>query len=258
MQVTQAFQLTNVGMQYGAKHVLRNVSVSFEAGEFVAIAGPNGAGKSTLLGAMSGLRDGYSGSCLYRGKEVRSWDRKAFAREVSVVPQSIRIDFPFTAEQVVLMGRAPFASSLFESDEDRYHVERVMQLTRTTELRDRDFRTLSGGEKQQIVVASALAQMPAALLLDEPAAFLDVEHQIALYRLLRTLSDSGVLVLAITHDLNLAAAYSNRVVVLQLGELVADGPPASVLNTSTLKEVFHVDANILTGPGGRPWIQYGG
>jgi iron complex transport system ATP-binding protein len=132
-----------------------------------------------------------------------------------------------------------------------------MQLTRTTELKDRDFRTLSGGEKQQIVLASALAQMPSALLLDEPAAFLDVEHQIALYRLLQTLSNSGVLVLAITHDLNLAATYSGRVVLLQHGELVADGPPATVLNTSTLKDVFRVDAHVQAGPGGRPWIQYG-
>jgi iron complex transport system ATP-binding protein len=256
--LTQAFKLVDVGMRYDAKEVLRNVSVMFDAGEFIAIAGPNGAGKSTLLSAMSGLRPTYTGTCLYRGKEVRAWDRRAFAREVSIVPQSIRIDFPFTAEQVVLMGRAPFANSLFESEEDKYHVRRVMELTKTTDLRDRDFRTLSGGEKQQIVVASALAQMPAALLLDEPAAFLDVEHQISLYRLLRTLSESGVLVLAITHDLNLAATYAGRVVLLQQGELVADGTAASVLSAQTLKDVFHVEAQVLKGPAGRPWIQYGG
>ena len=129
--MTRAFQLTGVGVRYGAKEVLSNVCCDFDVGEFVAIAGPNGAGKSTLLGAMSGLRGGYSGSCLYRGKEVRKWERKAFAREVSIVPQTVRIDFPFTVEQVVLMGRAPFASSLFESDEDRYQVQRVMALTGT-------------------------------------------------------------------------------------------------------------------------------
>lgn len=256
--MTRAFQLNRVSVRYDTREVLSNISCGFDAGEFVTIAGPNGAGKSTLLGAMSGLRGGYSGSCLYRGKEVRKWERKAFAREVSIVPQSVRIDFPFTVEQVVLMGRAPFASSLFESDEDRYHVQRVMTLTGTTEFRDRDFRTLSGGEKQRVVVASALAQMPAVLLLDEPAAFLDIEHQIALYRLLRSLCEGGVLVIAVTHDLNLAAAYANRVVLLRKGELVADGFPSQVINTQTLKDVFHVDVQIIPGPAGRPWIQYGG
>jgi iron complex transport system ATP-binding protein len=245
-------------MRYDDKDVLSNVCCDLDGGEFIAIAGPNGAGKSTLLGAMSGLRSGYLGSCLYRGKEVRRWERKAFAREVSIVPQSVRIDFPFTVEQVVLMGRAPFANSLFESDEDRYQVRRVMALTGTTEFRNRDFRTLSGGEKQRVVLASALAQMPSALLLDEPAAFLDIEHQISLYRLLRNLCESGVLVVAVTHDLNLAAAYAGRIVLLRKGELVADGVPNRVLDTQTLKDVFRIDARIVPGPAGRHWIQYGG
>jgi iron complex transport system ATP-binding protein len=250
--------LAGLGVRYGTKEVLHGLSCNFDAGEFVALAGPNGAGKSTLIGAMSGLRGGYSGSCLYREKEVRRWERRAFAREVAVVPQSVRIDFPFTAEQVVLMGRAPFASALFESDEDRYHVRRVMELTGTTEFREREFRTLSGGEKQRVVVASALAQMPSALLLDEPAAFLDIAHQLGLYRLLQTLCESGVLVIAVTHDLNLAGAYASRIVLISGGEIVADGTPSHVLNAVRLKDVFHVDAHIVKGPGGRPWIQYGG
>jgi iron complex transport system ATP-binding protein len=133
-----------------------------------------------------------------------------------------------------------------------------MALTGTTEFRHRDFRTLSGGEKQRVVVASALAQMPSVLLLDEPAAFLDIEHQIALYRLLRGLCEGGVLVLGVTHDLNLASAYASRIVLLRKGKLVADGIPAQVLDTQTLKNVFSVDAQIIPGPTGRPWIQYGG
>ena len=221
--MTRVFELRGIGVRYDGKEVLSDVSCGFDAGEFVAIAGPNGAGKSTLLGVMSGLRGAYLGSCLYRGKEIRRWERRVFAREVSIVPQSVRIDFPFTVEQVVLMGRAPFANSLFESDEDRYQVQRVMALTGTMEFQNRDFRTLSGGEKQRVILASALAQMPSALLLDEPAAFLDLEHQISLYHLLRSLCQSGVLVIAVTHDLNLAAAYAGRVVLFRKGELVADG-----------------------------------
>jgi iron complex transport system ATP-binding protein len=156
------------------------------------------------------------------------------------------------------MGRAPFASALFESDEDRYHVRRVMELTGTTPFKDREFRTLSGGEKQRVVVASALAQMPSALLLDEPAAFLDIEHQLGLFRLVRTLCDTGVLAIAVTHDLNLAAAYASRIVLIDGGEIVADGAPAHVLDADRLKSVFHVDAEIVKGPSGRPWIHYGG
>ena len=256
--MTRAFQLSDLGVRYGAKQILHGVTCDFDAGEFIAIAGPNGAGKSTLVSAMSGLRAGYSGSCLYRGKEVHSWDRRRFAREVTVVPQSVRIDFPFTGEQVVLMGRAPFANRLFESDEDRYQVHRVMELTGTTQFRDRDFRTLSGGEKQRVIMASALAQMPSALLLDEPAAFLDIEHKLSLYRLLRTLCDAGVLVVAVTHDLNLAAAYASRIVLLSEGRIVADGVPNRVLDQETLKSVFRVDAQILQSPAGKPWIHYGG
>jgi iron complex transport system ATP-binding protein len=254
----RAFQLDGVTVRYGEKAVLYDVTCAFQAGEFVAVAGPNGAGKSTMLGVMSGLRPATEGKCSYDGKDVRKWDRRAFARDVAVVPQSIRIDFPFTAEQVVLMGRAPFASALFESDEDRYQVTRVMQLTGTSGFRDREFRTLSGGEKQRVIVASALAQMPSVLLLDEPAAFLDIEHQLGLYRLLRTLAESGVMVMAVTHDLNLAATYTSRVVLLQQGRVASDGTPAHVLDTSTLKNVFHVDARVTHGPSGRPWIQYGG
>ena len=128
----RAFQLDGVTVRYGEKAVLCDVTCAFQAGEFVAVAGPNGAGKSTMLGVMSGLRPATEGKCSYDGKDVRKWDRRAFARDVAVVPQSIRIDFPFTAEQVVLMGRAPFASALFESDEDRYQVTRVMQLMGTS------------------------------------------------------------------------------------------------------------------------------
>src|SRR5262245_8832874 len=131
-------------MRYAEKVVLHGITRNFAAGEFITIAGPNGAGQSTLLGIMSGLLPGYMGFCKLHDREVRSWPRRDFARQVSVVLQSLRIDFGFTVEQVVLMGRNPFAGSLFESDEDHRQVERAMELTGTTEFRHRDIRTLSG------------------------------------------------------------------------------------------------------------------
>ena len=123
------------------------------------------------------------------------------------MPQSLKLDFPFTAEQVVLMGRTPYAGGMFESPEDWAAVERAMDVTDTLEFRARDFRALSGGERQRVVLASALAQEPKALLLDEPTTFLDLQHQLTIYELLRKLSLEGMLVIAVTHDLNLAASF---------------------------------------------------
>lgn len=255
--MTEIYRLQGAGMRYGAADVLRNVDLTLSPGEFVAIAGPNGAGKSTLIGIMAGLRSGHAGSCRLMGLEVGAWNRKTFAKIVSVVPQSLRIDFAFTAEQVVLMGRTPFASGMFESAEDAEHVERALELTGTTQFRHRDFRSLSGGERQRVVVAAALAQSPQVLLLDEPTTFLDLEHQISLLRLLRDLSQSGVLVVSVTHDLNLAATYASRLVLLRSGEKVADGRPDQVLTPDLIRTVFAVDVIIGERPDGLRWIQYG-
>jgi iron complex transport system ATP-binding protein len=254
--LTALYSLQQAGMQYGEKAVLRGVDLSFRAGEFVTIAGPNGAGKSTLLGIMCGLLPKYMGSCKLFDREVRAWQRRAFARQVSVVLQSVRVDFGFTAGQVVLMGRTPFADSLFESEQDAREVQRAMELTGTTEFRDRDMRTLSGGERQRVIIAAALAQSPKILLLDEPTAYLDIEHQISIYRLLRELCNRGVLIVAVTHDLNLASQFGDRIVLLRRGELAADGTPEYVLNETMIRSVFHVDAQVVNERG-RQWIRYG-
>ena len=251
------FELRDTGVRYGEFEALRHVTVAFRRAEFVAIAGPNGAGKSTMLAVMAGLRSGYSGDCLFSGRDVRRWNRTEFARRVSVVPQSVRIEFPFTAEQVVLMGRTPHAHAMFESDKDAAEVERAMFLTGTTAFRTRDFRSLSGGEKQRVVVASALAQTPEVLLLDEPTTHLDLEHQVSLYRLLQSLAKDGMLVIAITHDLNLASTFADRIVVLRSGELVVDGSPEAVFSPTLIHDVFRVQTQVHPGPGGRPWIHYG-
>lgn len=250
------YELRSAGVCYGSTEALKVATVSFPAGQFAGIAGPNGAGKSTLLGVMAGLRSHFTGTCTFLGKDVRRWPRRDFARRVSVVPQSVRIEFPFTAEQVVLMGRTPFADTMFESDCDAAQVERAMELTGTTAFRARDFRSLSGGERQRVILASALAQSPEALLLDEPTTYLDLEHQISLYKLLRDLSRSGMLVVSITHDLNLASTFTDRMILLSAGAIVADGPPPEVIHRRTLRDVFRVDVPVESGSSGRPWIHY--
>lgn len=252
-----AFTLREVGMRYNGAEVLRRVRLDFEGPQFAALVGPNGAGKSTLLGIMAGLRPTYGGSCSYGGSEVRSWNRRAFARQVSFVPQSVRIEFPFTAEQVVLMGRTPHCDGLFESPEDHAAVEEALEVTDTVAFRRRDFRSLSGGERQRVILASALAQRPSTLLLDEPATFLDLRHQLEIYRLLAELAGRGLLVIAATHDLNLAASFAGRIVALRAGEVAADAAPSEALDREMIREVFDVKVEMLRGPRGEPWIFYG-
>ena len=244
-------------MRYSGAEILRGVTLDLSPHKLTAIVGPNGAGKSTLLGILGGLREGYSGECRFGGKEVKQWNRRDFARRVSVVPQTVRIEFPFTAEQVVLMGRSPHSTGLFESEADHAAVRDAMKLTDSAAFRDRDFRSLSGGEQQRVILAAALAQSPEALLLDEPTTFLDLQHQIGLYGILRELCRRGVLVIAVTHDLNLAAAYCERVIILSRGEVVADGSPDRVFESEPMRAVFGVKTAWLSAPDGRRWISYG-
>lgn len=251
------YQLAGVGMAYGGCPVLQGVSLEISGSGLVAIVGPNGAGKSTLLSILAGLRDGYDGACRFEERLVQDWPRRDFARRVSVVPQSLRLDFPFTAEQVVFMGRTPHAGGLFDADTDFAAVERALRMTDAWSFRTRDFRALSGGERQRVVLAAALAQEPQVLLLDEPTTFLDLEHQLAIYRLLRDLAQDGMLVVSVTHDLNLAASFAGRIIALRQGRVLADAAPAEALRPDRVEEIFHVHVDRLERPGGGFWIAYG-
>jgi iron complex transport system ATP-binding protein len=232
-----------VAEQLGFAYGLHEASFEFPQNGLITIAGPNGAGKSTLLGILAGLRSPYRGSCMFDGKEIRQWPKRDFARRVAFLPQSVRMEFPFTVEEVVLMGRTPYASGWFQTAEDRSAAEEAMTTTDTLAFRGRDFRTLSGGEAQRVILASALTQRPEALLLDEPATHLDLRHQLSLYRLLVELAKSR-LVVAVTHDLNLALQFSHRVMVLEDGRIAGDGAPGDVLNPDLIARVFRVQATM--------------
>lgn len=251
------FRLSQVGMSYGLATVLADVSATFMRPEFVAVLGPNGAGKSTLLGILAGLKRGSVGRCEYRDRPVPQWPRRDFARQVSFLPQNVQINFPFSAGEIVLMGRAPHGRGWQESPADLAAAQRAMELTDSSNYRCRDFVSLSGGERQRVILAAALAQTPQVLLLDEPSAFLDLSHQVALYRLLARLPrEENMLVIAVTHDLNLAAAHADRVLLLHQGHLVADGTPTAVLTQACLRDVFGVDTIIQQNRAARPVIIY--
>jgi len=242
-----SFRVAHAAFAYG----LRDATFELSQPGLVAVAGPNGAGKSTLLGIMAGLRSPYLGSCMYGGTEVRRWRKRDFARRVAFLPQIVRLEFPFTAEQVVLMGRTPYGGGWYESPADHSAVEAAMETADVLAFRARDFRSLSGGERQRVILASALAQEPDALLLDEPTTFLDLKHQLSMYRLLAELGRRGMLVVSVTHDLNLALQFADRVLVLDQGRMAGDGAPAEVLNPELIDRVFGVHAEVSGG-----WLHF--
>jgi len=241
-----SFRAKALGFSYG----LNDATFDLPPTGFITIAGPNGAGKSTLLGILAGLRHPYQGICTYKEVEIRRWRRRDFARQVAFLPQSVKLEFPFTAEQVVFMGRAPYADGWFESQQDHDAVKRAMQITDATVFATRDFRSLSGGEKQRVILASALAQEPETLLLDEPTTFLDLKHQLAMYKLLSSLA-KRMLVVAVTHDLNLALRFSDCVIVMENGRIAAQGAPKEALATTVIDRVFGVQAEMRDG-----WLVY--
>ncbi len=254
--MTPVYELRDVRVRLGEAEVLHGLSVEIGESGLTAIVGPNGAGKSTLMSVLAGIRESYEGSILFRGREVSQWVKRELARQTAFIPQTIRLEFPFTAEQVVFMGRTPYCHGLFESPDDEGAVRRAMSLTDSLPFARREYRALSGGEKQRVVLASALAQNPSVLLLDEPTTFLDLKHQVATYALLQSLAREQMTVIAVTHDLNLAASYADRMIVLSHGRIAADGKPPDVMQAKLLREVFEVDLEIREGPSGKPWVFY--
>lgn len=246
-------EAAGLGFAYGARAALEGVDLEAEPGEIVGLLGPNGSGKSTLLRVLAGLLRGYRGQARVAGREVRDASPRELARLLALVPQEPQVAFSFTALEVVLMGRHPHLAGLaFESASDVAIARHALERCDALELAGRDIQRLSAGERQRVFVAMALAQEPRALLLDEAGSFLDIRHQVELYDLVRELAHQrGVTVLAALHDLNLAAEYCDRVVLLRAGRVEARGPTRETLSYSNLRRVFeteiYVDVNDLTG-----------
>jgi iron complex transport system ATP-binding protein len=236
------------------QEVLRGIDLEIAAGERVALLGPNGSGKTTLLRLLSGALHPGAGDASFAGRPVREWSRMAIARQVAVLPQQLDLPEGFRVAELVAMGRAPHARSLFGSTAgDETAVARALDDADALDLADRLPHELSGGERQRVLVAMALAQEPQLLLLDEPTLHLDLAHQVGLLRRLRMLHARRELtIVAVLHDLNLAAAFAPRVTVLGDGLVAADGSPTEVLTPSLISRVFGVRVEaVATGDGGR-------
>lgn len=245
-----------VSVRVSGATLLNEVSLAVRPGEVLVVIGPNGAGKSTLLKALCGDIGVTAGEVRMNQRLLRDWPLRARAKVRAVLPQETALGFPFPVFDVVLMGRGPHLCGV-ESAHDRAIARAALHRVEADHLAERRYTTLSGGERQRVHLARVLAQIwePPAddaaryLLLDEPTASLDLTHQHALLGLARRFSRQGIGVLAVLHDLNLAAAYADRIAVLKGGRLVALGTPAAVLQPELIERVFAMTARVLAHPG---------
>lgn len=252
-----AIRIENLWFSYGDHRVLREVSLSIREGEFFGIVGPNGSGKTTLLKILSGVLRNYSGEVSVFERSLKEISQRELARLVAVVPQESSLAFPFTVMEVVLMGRSVHLGAFsFERESDIEIARRSLRETDTIHLASRRLPELSGGEKQRVIVARALAQQPKILLLDEPTAFLDIRHEFDIYRLLRRLNTAEKLtVVVVCHNLNLASQYCSRLLMLKEGQVFRIGSPREILTASNIEAVYQAPVRVQEIPSyGFPFI----
>ena len=252
-----ALTLEQVAFAYGKTPIFTKLDLTIETGTITGILGPNGSGKTTLVRLASAALRPSSGRISVFASELSQLTSRARAQCVAVVPQETHPVFDFTVEDVVRMGRAPHLGLFgLERPRDRKVAHEAMDRCEVTQVAARSFRALSGGERQRVMLARALAQEARLLLLDEPTAFLDLKHRLAVYALLLRLhAENGLTVVIVSHDINLAARHCDRLVLLREGRIAADGTPAAVLRPEPIRDVYEVDVEIGTDPStGRPFV----
>ena len=248
MTSKMALEVRGVRVGYGARDTLHGVTLEVPTGSFLGIVGPNGSGKSTLLKTMARALTPHVGTVLLDGRGVGRWNPREFAREAAVVSQEGTPAFDYTALEIVRMGRTPYEKRFAPDRDARRAVEAAMREVGVWDFRERKLSQLSGGERQLVRLARALAQEPEVLLLDEPTNNLDIRHQVEFMEVLRRLNTAGKTVLMIVHDLNLAARYAGRIAVLREGGIFAAGPPSVALDPKTIATVFETEVETSISP----------
>jgi len=237
-----ALSASNVTVRIGTKEIVRDASLALNAGELVALLGPNGAGKTTLMRALAGLITA-QGAITLAGQPLENLSPRERARAISYLPQGHIFHWPMSVESIVMLGRTPHADpSSSASPDDREAVAHALATTETQVFARRAVTTLSGGEKARVALARALATQAPVLLADEPTAALDPRHQLIVMELLRVAAHGGNAILAIMHDLTLAARFADRVLVMHESRIVAEGTPAEALAPERLASVFGIEA----------------
>ncbi len=244
------FTLIDVSFAYGTAPVLEDINLTLQPGKFYGLIGPNGCGKTTFLDLLTGCKKNLTGSILFQGKNLDSYSKQDLARQLALVPQEFDTGFGFTVEEIVLMGRHPhiyrFSSP---AEKDWIFVDQAMEAIGIQDLRDRYTNSLSGGQKQRAVVARALAQNTQVLLFDEATSSLDVKYTLQIFNLARELvREDGRTVIAVIHNLNLAAAYCDYCIFMKNGRIVEHGPTLQTMTAETIAEVFDVEAKVVFDP----------
>lgn len=243
-------EIKDLTFAYDTTVVLEDISINSSSGEFIGIIGPNGAGKSTLIKIIDGILKVEEGEVIIDGREISSITRRELAKTIAYLPQESKFAFDYTVKEVVMMGRFPYLKGVWTYAATDYSiVHEMMNLMEIDRFQARQFNALSGGEKQRVLIASALAQQPKIILLDEPTNALDLHHQIAIYQIFKKLQqDQNLTIIVVTHDINLAAQFCDRMIMIGNGRVISDGRPEKVLQFQLLQDTFGVNVYIDINP----------
>lgn len=238
-------EIKNISFSYGSLFKIENIQLAIKKGTFLAIIGPNGSGKTTLLKLLTKSIKPESGVVFLEDQNMNNIRQRDLAKKIAIVPQNSYSTFAFSSFEIVMMGRTPHLSRWqFENNDDFTIVKEAMEKTNTWHLKERPITELSGGEKQRVIVAQALAQQPKILLLDEPTLHLDLNHQIEIMNLLRQLHSDKITIVAVLHDLNLAANYADEVAVIKNGKILIVGKPEEILTGKLIKDCFDASVTV--------------
>jgi len=242
-------KIKNLSFSYD-EEVLNNININFEKGKFYTILGPNGSGKTTLLRLISKSLNVNKEEIFIEGKDLFTIKSKLLSKKMAMVPQSTEIEFDFSVEDIVLMGRTPHIPRFCsESEEDFSIAKAAMEMTNTLKLKDKKINQLSGGERQRVIVARAICQDTEIILLDEPISHLDIHHQIEIMNEIKQLNENkNITIIAVLHDLNIAAAYSDSMILMNKGHVHSFGTPEKILNEKAIEEVYGLQVYITKNP----------
>ncbi|BBE31066.1 ABC transporter [Tepiditoga spiralis] len=243
-------KINNLNFSYGNGFNLNIEKLNIKAGEFVSIIGPNGSGKSTLLKILSGILKNFNGEILIKNKNIKNFNYKELAKTISIVPQEFNTIFKYDVESIISTSRVPYSKtfSFFETMEDKKIIEEAMKKTDTIKYKNKFFSNLSGGEKQRVMIARALAQKTKILFLDEFTSHLDPGHAQSLMNIVKENTQNGHTVVAVFHDINLASIYSKRLIIMLKGNVVCDGSPIDVITQENIKDIYNLDGSIIKHP----------
>jgi len=242
-------EIDNLVFGYNKRPLFKGISVKIEKGEFVGIIGPNGAGKSTLLRLLAGTLRLDQGSIRLKGSELRAISQKERAKIIGFIPQETHFSLGFKVFDIVLQGRYPHLGFFrIETDEDIEIAREALKKTGVLHLAEENVLKISSGERQLAVIARAIAQQPEILLSDEPTSFLDIHHQIEIMTLFKNLNQEGLTIVVVVHDLNLAALFCQRLILISNGEIINSGPPEEILKKDLIETVYKVNVVEITHP----------